>query len=222
MEKHWAYELENAQLSEHDMTYSQFKEDLISDYIFKQIGTTNKFLVDVGSGGAGLGLSNTHFFKIRGWDGLYFDIDGSAGSIKEFIKPDNIIDILIKYDCKKEFDLLSVDIDSFDYDVIDNILKHYNPRLVIAEFNGTLEPTSKVKIAYEDGYVWDGTNKYGFSLGAGIDLFEKHGYKVVLNNCDTNIFAIKSDLLPVDFKKEIKGVKNMYHKYNSEAKWINL
>lgn len=202
--------------------YSQYGEDIIADYIFNHLGTTNKFFVDIGAGGAGRQLSNTHFFKLRGWEGLAFDMDGSEGTINEFIKPNNIVSLLTKYECPKEFDFLSVDIDSFDYDVIGNILSAYSPRLVVAEFNGTLDPLSKVKLEYEDGYTWDTTNKYGFSLGAGIDLFEKHGYTVVLNHKETNIFAIRKDLLPEGYKKEIKGVRTMYHRHNPNAKWVAM
>lgn len=222
MEGHWAENIENAQLGEHEASYSQYGEDLIADYIFNKIGTTNNFLVDIGAGGAGRNLSNSHFFLIRGWDGLCFDMDGTEGTIKEFIKPDNIVVLLKKHKCPTDYDFLSLDIDSFDYDVLESILKHYTPRLICVEFNGTLDPLLKVKLKYEDGYTWDGTNKYGFSLGAGIDLLQKSGYRAVLNHKETNIFAVRADLLPDGFVKKVNGIKTMYHRFNPNAEWVKI
>src|SRR5258706_3937120 len=194
----WIKQLSKLNLKEN--RYSQYGEEIIIDYIFQQIGTTNKTLVDIGAGGAGKGLSNSKFLMGNGWGGLLFDMDGHGeGIIKEFVTPFNITDILKKNVCPKEFDFLSVDIDSFDYDLIDRLLNSgYCPRLICAEYNGTLNPYSAVKLKYEEGYTWDGTNKYGFSFNAGLKLFTKHGYTVIYSHKDTNMFAIKNDILGFD------------------------
>lgn len=221
MEKHWTDELETLDLS--DKKHSQFGEPIIVEHILNRLGCLQeRYLVDIGAGGAGRGLSNSRYFLEKGWNGLLFDMDGSEGTIKEFITPFNIVHILKSNSCPIGFDFLNLDIDSFDYDVLEAILKEYLPRVVCAEFNGTLDPKSKVKLEYEEGYTWDGSSKYGFSLQAGIDLFEKYGYTVVLNQKETNIFAVRKEYLPKGFKKEIKGVKTQYHRHNPNAKWINL
>lgn len=201
--------------------YSQYGEELIIKSVFDNIGFTNKYFIDIGAGGAGRNLSNTKLLTISGWTGLSFDMDGSEGTITEFITPNNICQILKNNICPNEFDFLSVDIDSFDYDVIDNVLKEYRPRLVCAEFNGTLDPKSSVKLQYEEGYTWDSTNKYGFSFGAGVKLFAKHGYTVIFNCKETNIFAVKSSLLP-DKVAPVTAAQCMYHPINKEAIFINV
>lgn len=198
--------------------YCQYGESVIAQFIFEEIGVTNRFLVDIGAGG---GYSNTKEFLENGWTGLRFDMDGTIGTIAEFIVPGNICAILEDNKCPIEFDFLSVDIDSFDYDVIDNVLKEYSPRLVCAEFNGTLEPDSCIKLQYEPNYIWDGTNKYGFSFGAGVKLFKAHGYTVIFNSKDTNIFAVRNDLLPpCDYLVTAK--RNVYHPINKAAKFIEV
>ena len=202
--------------------FSQYGEEIIVSEIFKQVKTTNKFFVDIGAGGAGRNLSNTKLLSLNKWTGLSFDMDGSEGTIKEFIKPSNILSLLKKYNCPNEFDFLSVDIDSFDYDIILNILSKFTPRLVCAEYNATLDPNIPVKLQYEDGYTWDGTNKYGFSFSAGKKLFEKFGYTIVHNHADTNIFALRNDLVPNDFNTEIVARKNVYHPINTNAIFINV
>lgn len=213
----WIEQLSKLDLS--DKKFSQYGESVIAQSIFENIGTTNKFLVDIGAGG---GYSNSKEFLNNGWSGFRFDLDGSEGTINEFIKPDNICALLAERECPNEFDFLSVDIDSFDYDVIDNVLKSYTPRVVCAEFNGTLDPNSFVKLKYEDGYTWDGTNKYGFSFGAGLRLFVNHGYAVIFNSKDTNMFAVKSDILPDDFKPNVRANKNVYHPINKSAIFVSL
>lgn len=218
----WIKQLPKLDLSANK--YSQYGETEILKYIFNNIGRTNYFLVDIGAGGAGQNLSNSREFIENAWEGLLFDMDGSEGTIKEFVTPDNIVSILMKNECPVEFDFLSVDIDSFDYDVLDNILSHFRPRVICAEYNGTLDPSSKVKLAYEEGYTWDGTNKYGFSFMAGCDLLFKHGYAVVLCHKETNLFAVRRDLIsPELYPAEIPLPKrNIYHAINPNANFIEI
>lgn len=203
--------------------HSQYGEEVVAQYIFSYIGINKRFLVDIGAGGAGKNLSNSRTFLNGGWKGLLFDMDGSGNNIiKEFIKPDNIVSLLRKHSCPKQFDFLSVDIDSFDFDVIDNVLAYFSPSLVCAEFNATLDPELCVKLKYEEGYTWDGSNKYGFSFSAGVKLFAKHGYTVVHNHKDTNLFAVRNDLLPEEMRNnvEVLGKKNVYHAINPEAIFV--
>ena len=216
----WIEKIAKLDLSKND--YSQYGESTIAKFIFENIGVTNKYFVDIGAGGAGRNLSNTKLLTLEGWTGLSFDMDGSEGTIKEFIKPDNICHLLHKNVCPYQFDFLSVDIDSFDYDVIDEVLNDFVPRVICAEFNGTLNPNIPVKLQYEDGYTWDGTNKYGFSFLAGINLFAKHGYNVILNHKETNLFAIESSLLPDGLEYHIKAKQTLYHPVNPNAIFVNV
>lgn len=215
----WIAELKRLDLSKNK--YSQYGEEIIIEYILKQIGADKRYFVDIGAGGAGRNLSNTKRLREREFNGLSFDMDGSIGTIKEFITPYNIVSLLANNNCHPVFDLLSVDLDSFDYDIIDEVLSVYMPSLVCAEYNGTLDPTSCVKLQYEEGYTWDGTNKYGFSYGAGLKLFAKHGYYVVFNHADTNMFAVRADLINFEFEQPV-AVKNVYHPINDKAIWINV
>lgn len=220
----WTKELSKLNLKANK--FSQYGEEIIIQFILDKIGMSNRFLVDIGAGGAGKNLSNSKVFLQDRWKGLLFDMDGSGENIiKEFIKPDNIVSLLQKHSCPIEFDLCSVDIDSFDYDIIDNLLEVYSPRLICAEFNGTLDPLSCVKLQYEDGYTWDGTNKFGFSFGAGIKLFKKHGYVVIYSHKDTNMFAVRKDLLPEGIdgvNLELSVKKNPYHAFNPSAIFVEV
>jgi hypothetical protein len=214
----WISEIRNPR---QDAGLSQYDEDTIILNTFDHIGTTNRYYVDIGALAYGTTMSNTQILHNLGWKGLAFDMDEDPTNraIKEFITPFNICDILEKYDCPKDFDFLSLDIDSFDYDVLESILKEYSPRLICSEFNGTLDPNSTIKLEYQEGYVWDRTNNYGYSFSAGKYLLDKYGYVVILNQDETNIFAIKKEL--IDFEVNVIATQTIYHGINPLAKWID-
>jgi hypothetical protein len=214
----WISEIRNPR---QDAGLSQYDEDAIILNTFDHIGTTNRYYVDIGALAYGTTMSNTQILHNLGWKGLAFDMDEDPTNraIKEFITPFNICDILKKYNCPKDFDFLSLDIDSFDYDVLESILQEYSPRLICSEFNGTLDPNSSIKLEYQEGYVWDRTNNYGYSFSAGKYLLDKYGYVIILNQDETNIFAIKKEL--IDFEVNVIATQTIYHGINPLAKWID-
>jgi len=202
--------------------YSQFGEETYIDHIFSNIGTTNKFFVDLGAGGYGGGISNTKHLEIeQKWQGIKVDMDGSDGInvIREFITPFNIVSILNQANCPKEFDFLSIDLDSFDYDIMDNLLVEFRPNLICSEFNSSLDPEKSLKLQYEEGYTWDNTNKFGYSFLAGKNLFERHGYKLIFNQQDLNLYAVKAELVNVEIP-EIKSERKNDHPTNENAVFV--
>ena len=59
---------------------------------------------------------------------------------KEIFFPDNIVQLFEKHKVRKEFDLLSVDTDSYDFFTLTAILEAgYNPRVIIVEYNSDFE-----------------------------------------------------------------------------------
>ena len=53
--------------------------------------------------------------------------------------PDNILQLFQRFGVKKQFDLLSVDMDSYDWFMLEKILDGgYKPRVIIMEFNANL------------------------------------------------------------------------------------
>lgn len=200
---------------------SQFHEEAIISFIFQNIGIEHKWFVDLGAGAYDGTMSNTRKLKQDGWFGFGVDMTPTNDPwiIKEFIRPDNIVGIMQGLQTPFDFDFLNLDIDSSDFYVLQNILKHYRPRLICTEFNGTLDPNVSVVLEYEEGYTWDKTNKYGYSFAAGKKLLEESGYVIIFNQHDTNIFAILKELAPNGFT-EVKAKRNIYHPINPTAKWI--
>ena len=174
--------------------YSQNGEGHILEYIFYNLGSGKLFL-DIGSGD-GFILSNTRHLELMGWGGDRLDSINGKNVTVENIKDFNI-------DC--DTDLLSIDIDGNDYWIIDKLLQGpFTPFVIIAEFNAAFTDSRTIK--YNPDHEWDGTDYYGFSFDAGVKLAEKHGYKVIFQNNDMNMYMVREDLInvtipPVTFKQ---------------------
>ena len=207
---------------------SQFGEHQIIDEIFKHITPMQKTFVDIGAGdyspeGDGSAMSNTRHLYEQGWSGIGFDFRCQAGYImKEFVTPDNIRSILKKYNVNHFPAFLSIDIDGFDLDVLESAMSYMQPTMICTEYNATLDPSLSVKLKYEEGYTWDGTNKYGYSFGAGLKFAAKHGYTIVLNHMDMNLFMVHNEYLSTD---ELMGIElnprqQNHHPWSDSAVWV--
>lgn len=146
---------------------SQFGEDEFLDPLLPEKG----WFVEVGAWD-GKYLSNTFFFMSRGWKGLEIEADANRVLAMKKNLPDHIyrickkvlpeeLDSLIAMfpDIPEDFDLLSIDIDSWDYSVWDN-LKNYKPKFVIIEVGSATTPVAMIELAQSKGYklIWDKAN----------------------------------------------------------------
>jgi len=200
--------------------YSQFNEDRIIEHIFKTIPPISKLFVDVGAGQYSGEMSNTKLLHESGWNGVGFDAETNHGYIKQaFITPHNIIQLMLDSSVNVNFDFLNIDIDSCDYWVLKNILSKFKPAVICCEFNGCLNPNQSTALRYEDGYIWDGTDKYGFSFLAGKKLLELHGYKLIYNQHNTNLFAVQNSVVDLPFFEEVTAKQMHYHPHNTKAIW---
>jgi hypothetical protein len=177
--------------------YSQYGEEGVLETLFANVGETNRYLVDIGAGGAGSGLSNTRLFLERGWRGVRFDVVASDGVQAERITAENASDVFAKYNVPSEPDLLSLDIDGIDWYVLRELLiAGYRPRVICCEINGTLPAEPPVAIVYDPAHVFNETNYYGASLGAYRRLCEVHGYQLVWVHAAVNAFFVPESLIP--------------------------
>lgn len=200
-----------------DNKYSQYGEECYLREIFKHIGTTNKYLVDIGAND-GKWLSNTRRFIEDGWDGILIDGKDFPGVKKHFVTQENILGIFKKYKVPEEFDLLSIDIDGNDYWVLKQILTIYRPRLIISEFNA--EHTDCKTIKYDPNFEFRMTDYYGYTFKAGKKLAESTGYKVIFKNAALNMYYLRSDL----FKWDVE-IDSGYHRWwgtKDDREWVEL
>src|SRR3989344_1136904 len=191
--------------------YSQNGEDGIIKMIFTKIGTLNKFCVEFGVGDAK--ENNTRYLIKKGhWHYLHMDTEVyplAYSEIKrEFITTENVNSLFRKYNVPKEFDLLSIDIDYNTYWVW-KAIKGYSPRLVVIEYNASLPLSESKTVKYDPNAIWDGTNYFGASLLALVNLGKSKGYTLIgCDNKGVNAFFIRDDLVANHFV--IKNIQELW------------
>lgn len=191
--------------------FSQNGEDGIISEIFKRLDVTNRVFIEIGSSN---GLeNNTTFLLQQGWTGYWLEGDSravsfihehfkkpiKAGQLKvaqAFVRVDNVWEILEGLSVPGEADLLSVDIDRNTYYVLDAVLHHLKPRVIITEYSALYPPPVDWKVEYSAQKTWNRSSYAGASLKAYELLLNKAGYGLVgCDLCGVNAFFVREDLL---------------------------
>ncbi|XRB17673.1 methyltransferase [Pseudoscourfieldia marina] len=183
--------------------FSQQGEDGVLEAIFEYIGTMDKYYVEFGTE-SGVETNTRYLLEQKGWSGLLMDGGNENPSInlhKEVILPSNIVELFEKYRVSQTFDLLSIDIDSYDLWVWRRLLKAgYRPRVVVVEFNRNFEDTCFMTFPDPTDSVqhrWEFDMVFGASLAALELLASHHDYKLIYTDQNSiNAFFIRNDLLP--------------------------
>ena len=182
--------------------------------IFRRIGTKNYEFVEIG---AHPNESNCIFLAdVLGWEGVFYDASKKHSSAlqakykfservhvkKTFVTPDDINQLFQTESLRRDFDLLSIDIDGNDY-WIWNSLTHFEPRVVVIEYNSYGHPKTR-KIREYSNKKWDRTSNFGSSLLSLVELGKQKGYQLVhAETTGTNLFFVRTDqLAPTDFIDE--------------------
>ena len=193
-------------------TYSQAGEDGIIKEILRILDdgapARDHWCVEFGAWD-GLYLSNTaRLIREDGWHAVM--IEGEEERCKEIAAnhpyPDRVFpmhrwvgfepgkntidDILAETAIPRDFDLISIDVDSVDYYIWESII-HYRPRLVVIEFNPTV-PNNVIFVQDKNMAINEGC-----SLAALIRLGKQKGYELV---CATGngFFVRKEDYAKFD------------------------
>lgn len=208
--------------------YSQAGEDGIIEEIFRRIGTTNKFFVEIGVGNGD--ISNTAYLLTQGWSGLWLEM--SKTNFKHIMNmykcvighglvakhaeatAENVERLFGEGDVPVEFDLLSIDVDGNDYWVW-KAIENYKPRVVVIEYNALYPPGVRWVMRYAPGRVHDGSAYFGASLKSLEELGREKGYRLVACNfAGVNAFFVR---------EEAKGFFEFYdtrYFYEPQRKWL--
>ena len=198
----------------HDLTakrfriYSQNEEDGIILALLEHAGVTDRRFVEIGSGISG-GNSALLAYEC-GWSGLMIEIEqrkidnllenfrhnpGVVG-VAAAVTAANVNDLLRDHGFTGEIDLLSLDIDSYDYWVLE-ALTAVSPRVLIVEYNAQLGPDRALTIPKDCALDDIPAPLRGASLAAIEKLARRKGYRLVV--CDptgTNAFFVRDGVAP--------------------------
>jgi hypothetical protein len=179
-----------------DTTFSAFGEDAILQKYISDYPDIPHSYVDIGAGD-GISMSNTYRLALQQWDGLCLELDGErfadlAERYAELprvmlnrtrVSPRNICATLTAHNIPHNFGILSLDIDSYDHDVLASLLEKFSPRVIVAEINEKVPPPIFFTARYDAAHEFDGVC-YGQSLTALTELSAKYGYR--LRQCEYN------------------------------------
>ena len=225
---------------------SQHGEDGLIEYLYSIISPKKKYYVEFGAS-TGNTIENTRYLRENcGWSGLLMEGDEnlsnqSNGLVKhEWITPENIMDLFVKYKVPYDFDLLSIDIDSDDIYVFDSIdTKKYTPSVIIAEYNPGLP--NHLPLSIEKGKSDYGINPHpqnnnfpcyhGCNIHAWYVVAKRKGYSIV-TTCGVNVVMVRNyhakkftiptlnDIIVEPYFKKETNRFEYQSKLNDNYKWI--
>jgi hypothetical protein len=168
--------------------------------------------VDIGAGD-GVKSSNTYALFKRGWRGLGVEGDARrarrlARAYKNFpgvaarhalATPSNVVSLLGEHDVPHNFSVLSLDIDSYDYWVLDALLGSFRPYLVVTEINEKIPPPIKFVVKYDPEFRLQ-HHFFGYSIASLAELCERHGYALIALEYNNAFLAPRElrGVLPLD------------------------
>jgi len=175
--------------------------DGILEWIFMNIGTTNKYYVEFGFNAATFEACQANVYNLyltHNWTGLLLDVDNENPKInlwRHQLSADNIVSVFKQHNVLKEPDYLSVDVDSIDLWLLKAIFEGgYRPRVVTIEYNCNY-PHDCTLTHQPTWSPYQGAMVYGVCLGAVDTLAQQFGYTLVHVVTFNDAFLVRNDLL---------------------------
>tara|TARA_B110000858_G_C17749443_1_gene448952 strand:- start:203 stop:862 length:660 start_codon:yes stop_codon:yes gene_type:complete len=199
--------------------YSQNGEDGVIEELLNRLNITNGWVCEFGAWD-GKHLSNTfNLVKNKQFKAIF--IEGDNDKYNDLLKTVNefstivpikayvdyndtqhSLDNLLKNtDIPNDFDILSIDIDSFDYQIWKSV-KAYKPKIVIIEINSSVKVNDSQWIHTQNRYQ-------GTGFKPTYDLGIEKGYKFVLHT--GNMFFVREDLfdkLDITYDNPLENFRN--------------
>ncbi len=189
--------------------FSNFNEErLIKEYVAQLLPTGRAHVaVDLGAGD-GVRHSNTHALFAAGWHGLAVEADSRRSYrlartyrnhphvfvCRARVTPQNVVPLLEAYEIEPAFGVLSLDIDSYDYWVLDALLARFRPRLVVTEINEKIPPPIRFVVNYDANFQLQ-HHFYGYSIASLAELCARHAYALVELEYN-NAFLAPAEIAP--------------------------
>jgi hypothetical protein len=187
--------------------YSQNGEDGILAVILYRIGVESHWFVEFGieDGSQGNCVALAHEGN---WDGLFIECDDECfvrleerwrdepriRTLHAKVTADTVNELFSSAGVSAEPDVLSIDVDGNDYWIWEAI-DGFRPRVVVSEYNASIDPDAAVTMPRDDDQRWDGTDFFGASIGALRHLARKRGYRLVhTDSVGVNAFFVREDL----------------------------
>ena len=218
---------------------SQNNEDGIIEFIFSKI-PNNKYFVEIGF--EYYEFNSLNLIK-SGWEGKLIDTSlEDSLALKKNLKRNfpnskvkiittkvdkkNINDLLLQEDSNKKIDFFSLDIDSYDYWILEK-MNLSKVSVLCCEYNHWLGREKKLTIAYDENFEFLDNGIWGASLAALVDLLKKKNFSLIaVESSGTNAFFVKDDLAKnfevLTPEKSFKSVGRFYDQNKKKEIFQNI
>jgi len=196
--------------------FSNFDEERIIERFVSELlppGEGARTAVDLGAGD-GIKGSNTYALFRAGWRGLGVEADprrarrlahayrglGGVTASHSRVTPGNVVGLLESHGVARGFDLLSLDIDSYDYWVLDPLLAHFRPHLVVTEINEKIPPPIRFVVRFDPDFRLQ-HHFFGYSIASLEDLCARRDYALIALEYNNAFLAPREleGVRPLDF-----------------------
>ena len=174
-----------------------------------RLGLTAGYVVDIAASDGVTQSCTLPLFRDPKWQGLAVEADRDkfallAYAYREFagtrlasalVTPPTVGALLRAFEVPARFEILNLDIDSYDLDVVDALLREYQPALISMEVNEKVPPPLDFTIPYRADHVYQGDHFYGCSIVAAHRVLTGYGY-VLTGMHYNNAFFVRGDLGP--------------------------
>jgi hypothetical protein len=187
-------------------------EHIIIDKVFEElkIKTSEIFFLDIGAA-EGVGMSNTYLLAASGARGISIEFNPSKFAMmavtyrelpnvrltRNIVTPENVCYLIKGLDAPDAIDILNLDIDSYDYYVLESLLNKYQFKILCLEIN----PIFPIEIDFTVKYPareWLGSNFQGMSLSLVYKILSRFNYCIV--HLDRAfVLAVKNDIFLENF-----------------------
>ena len=187
-----------------DMPEKYFSQNDEDGYMLKIHDRFNGLLKTFVEIGVGNGLeNNTLILKANGLKGIWIDAQNLPKNIglnpssqnfrfvNEFVTGTSVNKILedqLRYLKTHEFDVFSLDIDGDDLSVLDAVTSRFRPKVIIAEVNSKLGPSSRWNYSTKTKSTPGGDN-FGMSFLTLKETLCRKNYKYLAMNAATGLNA---------------------------------
>ncbi len=167
--------------------------------ICRELNISNGYYVDIGASDGWSSSATFPFAKNKNFSGLSIELDDKKFKKMQYIYKDfekiylsnskvtplNVLNIFKDFDVPQNFDVLNLDIDSYDLFVIKKLLQDYQPNIISMEINEKIPVPIYFTVTYDEEHFWKGDHFFGCSLQAAYEELIKFDYKlytVLYNN----------------------------------------
>jgi hypothetical protein len=191
--KRLEHRLQRARVAAGRDRFSNFGEErILRKYIAQLLPAgASRTAVDIGAGD-GVRGSNTYALFREGWRGVGFEgsnrkVCKLAAAYKHYpsvsaancvVTPSNVVPLLRAYDIEREFGVLSLDIDSYDYWVLDALLSEFRPRVIVTEINEKIPPPIRFVVKYDPAFQMT-HHFFGYSIESLAELAARYDYAIL-------------------------------------------